>query len=340
MNIYDISKETGVSIATVSRVINNSANVSDKTREKVLAAIRESGYTPNVFARGLGLNTMKTIGIMCADSSDQYLARAVYYIEQDLRRYNYDSFLSCTGYDIEVKQKCLNMLLSKRVDAVILVGSNYVESQDELNAYIKNAAATVPVMLVNGVMNAPNIYSTVCDDRAAIRDMTEKYISCGRKNLLYLYNSLSYSGLKKLDGFKDAMKAAGLSAGKSNMKLIKPHIKSIHEIESEVAEIFSSGIVCDGVICSDDIIAAAVLKYAKHKGISVPDDMFIAGFNNFDIAECCEPELTSVDNKLETICHQCVDTLMNVFSGEKAALQKAVFSAEIIERESTGFARS
>ena len=74
MNIYDVSKKAGVSIATVSRVLNGNANVSDKTKNKVLVAMKELDYTPNIFARGLGLNTMKTIGIMCSDSSDTYLA--------------------------------------------------------------------------------------------------------------------------------------------------------------------------------------------------------------------------------------------------------------------------
>ena len=90
MNIYDVSKKAGVSIATVSRVLNGNAKVSSKTKDKVLAAIKELDYTPNVFARGLGLNTMKTIGIMCIDSSDIYLANAVYYLEQELRKYGYD----------------------------------------------------------------------------------------------------------------------------------------------------------------------------------------------------------------------------------------------------------
>ena len=70
INIYDVSKKAGVSIATVSRVLNGNTRVSEKTRDKVINAMKELDYTPNVFARGLGLNTMKTIGIMCIDSSD------------------------------------------------------------------------------------------------------------------------------------------------------------------------------------------------------------------------------------------------------------------------------
>ena len=91
MNIYDVSKKAEVSIATISRVINGNTNVSEKTKQKVLTVMKEIGYTPNVFARGLGLNTMKTIGIMCTDSSDVYLANAVYYLERELRANGYDA---------------------------------------------------------------------------------------------------------------------------------------------------------------------------------------------------------------------------------------------------------
>ena len=335
VNIYDISNKTGVSIATVSRVINGSSNVSEKTRAKVLAAIEELGYTPNVFARGLGLNTMKTIGIMCADCSDPYLARAVYYIEQELRKNNYDSLLSCTGYDHDDKEKCMTMLLSKRVDAVILVGSNYIESSEELNRYILKAAETIPVMLVNGELNAPNVYSTLCDDITAIYEVTRSFIKNGKKNLIYLYNSLSYSGTRKLNGFRNALKDSGISVQESHICLIDSHGITVQDAKNAITALAKKGIEFDGVITSDDILAVGVLKYAKDAGVSIPDDLFVAGYNNFDISECCEPELTSVDNKLESLCRHCVSTLMSVFADDKTVPKKTVFSAEIIERNTT-----
>ncbi len=108
MNIYDVSEHAHVSIATVSRVINGNPNVSEKTRKRVLAVMDELGYTPNVFARSLGLNTMKTIGIMCADSSDPWLAEAVYFLEKQLRSSGYDSILCCSGYLPETKRSIWN----------------------------------------------------------------------------------------------------------------------------------------------------------------------------------------------------------------------------------------
>ena len=89
MNIYDISQKAGVSIATVSRVLNGSDKVSDKTRKKVLAVMEENSYTPNAFARSLGLNSMHTVGILCSDSSDVYQAQAIYYLERELRKNSY-----------------------------------------------------------------------------------------------------------------------------------------------------------------------------------------------------------------------------------------------------------
>ena len=191
MTIYDISEKAGVSIATVSRVLNGSNNVSEKTKKKVLDVINQYEYTPNAFARGLGLNTMKTIGIMCADSSDPYLAKAIYYIEQKLRANGYDSILCCTGYNLDTKASSMNLLITKKVDGIILVGSNFIYEKEEDNKYITDAAVQVPVMLLNAAMDAPNVYSVVSDDFTSMYDATLEMIRSGVKDILYFYNSTS-----------------------------------------------------------------------------------------------------------------------------------------------------
>ena len=105
MNIYDISRRAGVSIATVSRVLNNSPHVSENTRKKVMAVIEGTGYVPNAFARGLGLNTMKTIGLLCPDASDPYLSQALTYLERAFRQQGYDCLLSCTDKELHARQQ-------------------------------------------------------------------------------------------------------------------------------------------------------------------------------------------------------------------------------------------
>ena len=323
MNIYDVSKKAGVSIATVSRVINGNTNVSEKTKQKVLTVMKEIGYTPNVFARGLGLNTMKTIGIMCTDSSDVYLANAVYYLERELRANGYDAILCCTGNELSTKKDYLELLLSKRVDAVILVGSKFLETRAADNKYIIEAAEKLPIMLVNGYLDAPNIYGTLCDDENAVYEVTDSLIKNGCSNIVYLYTSTSLSGQCKLAGFKKAHFVHNIPINISNAR---DYLTQLNE----------RGIHFDAVVTSDDSLAVGALKFAHSHKLKVPDDLSIVGYNNTIIASCTDPELTSIDSKVEALCTTTVNTLMGVFNGNNVPC-KTNITADIVKRGTTKF---
>lgn len=333
MNIYDVSKHAGVSIATVSRVLNGNPNVSERTREKVLRVMDELGYTPNVFARGLGLDTMQTIGIMCSDSSDSYLAGAIYYLERELRSHNYDSILCCTGYDLKVKQKYFNLLRSKRVDAIILAGSKFVELCPKDNDYILKAAHDIPVMLVNGYLEGENIYSTVCDDYSAVYDAVSRLIRSGSRRILYLYTSYSYSGLNKMDGYKAALTSCGLPVQED---LIHQCSKNLEDARDLLLRLSKQGLDFDAVVTSDDSLAVGAVKYAHAKGISVPDQLSIIGYNNSLLSRCTDPEITSIDSRVETLCTTTVKTLMGVFSGESVP-SRTTIASDLIKRNTTNF---
>ena len=333
MNIYDVLKKANVSIATVSRVLNGNPNVSDKTRAKVLAVMEQLGYTPNVFARGLGLNTMRTIGIMCSDSSDLYLANAIYYLERDLRSNGYDAILCCTGYELETKQKYFDLLCSKRVDAIILAGSKFVEIKPRDNTYILDAAAKIPIMLVNGYLEGENIYSTVCDDQAAVYQAASRLIQSGRRKLLYVYTSTSYSGINKLQGFKNALADAGISESPEYIRQCAKDITAARELFLSLRK---EGLEFDAVITSDDSLAAGAVKYANTMGISIPDELSIIGYNNSILSLCSDPELTSIDSKVEALCTTTVNTLMGVFSGGNVP-SRTTIAADLIKRETTNF---
>ena len=279
MNIYDVSERAGVSIATVSRVLNGNPNVSEKTRNRVLEIMDELGYTPNVFARGLGLNTMKTVGIMCSDSSDPYLANAIYYLERELRSHGYDSILCCTGTSPENKRQYFELLLSKRVDAMILAGSKFIEMKEEDNSYIIEAAKDLPVMLVNGFLDAPGIYSTICDDYTATYDAATRLIRSGHRDILYLYTSQSYSGINKMNGYKNALRACGLSTrneyifhcnknvheAKDLMESIVGNIQDEYDKEeNEYQKLSDTEYIIDGWISVDEV--------EDLLGIKIPDD--------------------------------------------------------------------
>ncbi len=336
MTIYDISKKAGVSIATVSRVLNGSSNVKPRTRKKVMDIIEQYGYKPNAFARGLGLNSMKTIGILCADASDLYLAKAIYYIEQNLRENGYNSVLCCTGYEIPSKQKSLNLLLSQHVDAVVMIGSNFIMNNPEDNQYVRDGAATVPIMLLNADFDCSNVYCTLCDDYKATQDATEQMIKSGIKDILYLYNSNSYSGLKKLAGYQNALLTNDISLKKQLQQCFKGSHEDIDGVKNFVEAIYNKGIKFSGIVTSDDFLAVGAMNFARSHHIKVPSELQIIGYNNSILSHCSEPELSSIDNRLEDMCIQLVKTLIGTLSQNEMP-QKTIFSGELVKRGSTSF---
>lgn len=333
MNIYDISRKAGVSIATVSRVLNGSDKVREATKQKVLAVMNETDYTPNVFARGMGLNSMRTIGIMCPDVSDAYTANSVYYAEQNLRAFGYDTLLICSGYELENKKKSLKLLLSKRVDAVLLISSSYIEHKTADMDYIRDAAKEVPVAVVNGYLTGDNIYCSYCDDYHATYEVTRALLDKGRRNILYLYRAYSYSGIQKMSGYKAALEERGIQPRDAYIVLVENSISRAREV---LHELDKQGIVFDSVLSAEDTFAVSAVKYAKDKGLSIPGDLDIIGYNNSNLGECTEPELTSIDSRVKTITVLAVKMLMDVLSGKQTE-SRVCTPCNIVKRETTDF---
>jgi len=333
MTIYDISEKAGVSIATVSRVLNGSRKVSEKTRRKVLDIIDRYGYTPNVFARGLGLNTMKTIGILCADSSDLYLAKGIYYVEQILRQNGYASILCCTGYELETRAASMNLLISKKVDGIILVGSNFIYEDMRDNQYIADAATQLPVMLLNGALDADNVYSVVSDDYTSMYEATRQMLQSGIRDIIYFYNSTSYSGMRKLAGYRAAMAECGIAPDSLEQFYHGSH-EDIHAMTGHLRQLHTAGASFHGVIAADDTLALAAVKYAREMDYQIPDEFSISGYNNSMLVSCCEPELTSIDNKLDSLCLHLIATLLGILDGKNMP-KKTVLPGEIIKRGTT-----
>ena len=246
-------------------------------------------------------------------------------LEQELQANGYESLLCCTGYNLDIKKNYLNLILSKKVDSIILVGSNFIGSTEDENQYIKDVSTQVPIMLLNASFDYPNVYSTLCDDYGTMFEATAEMIQAGITDILYLYDSKSYSGLKKLHGFRDAMKEHNIPGFEKLIHFYDGNIEHLDEIADFVADIAKKGAPFHGII-----------KYAQKKGIRIPEDLSVMGYNNSMLTNCCTPELTSVDNRLETQTHQLVQTLLGVLAGEEMP-KKSIFSGKIIKRGTTLF---
>lgn len=335
MNIYDISEQAGVSTTTVSRVLNGSAQVSSATREKVLAIMEKNGYTPNVFARSLGRGTMRTVGILIVDPSDPNacasLTASIGHLQRELRSYDYDSVIYCVSYDMKDKAECLRVMCERRVDAVIICGSFFIEKSAKNNQCIIDTAKQMPVILINGILDADNIYSFLCDDKESARRATKVMIDTGAKDILLLFRGVSCSEQRKRDGYIEALCSAGLPVRK---EYIHKCPLDIHE-GVDFIEKLAKKLHFDAVLATEDGIAMSVLKYANRNNISIPDELSLIGYDNTLLSECCHPELTSVNNNVEAASITAVSMLMHHIKDNGKIPSQVTVSSKIIFRETT-----
>jgi LacI family transcriptional regulator/LacI family asc operon transcriptional repressor len=327
MNIYDIASKAGVSVATVSRVLNNSPRVSQKSKEKVQRIMDEEGYVPNIFARGLSLNSVKSIGILCPVISDINHAAAVSHIERLLRTNGFDTILASTGSYEEDKSKYLDFLLAKRVDAILCVGSGSGDAKER--ASFERAAGQVPVVVVNGMVKAKNVYCALCDEEGAVLSLVEELLRKGYRSIAYFYDTETYSGLQKLSGYRKGLAQAGLGADQRIELKIDTETNGIDASFNQTNTILDAGKSFSALIAADDIIAVGAQKALKKRAISIP----IIGFNNSRFAQCADPEISSIDTMIESLCTIAVQQLLDVLQGRPAP-ERVLISASLVQRES------
>ena len=235
---------------------------------------------------------------------------------------------------MDSRKESLNLLLSQHVDSVVMVGSNFIMNNPEDNMYVNDAAASVPIMLLNADYDCNNVYCTLCDDYKATQDATEKMLNAGLKNILYLYNSNSYSGLKKLAGYQSALLSHDIAVKKELLQCFKGSNEDIDGVKNFIEKLYLKGVKFDGIIASDDFLAVGAMNFARANKIKVPTELQIIGYNNSILTHCSEPPISSIDNRLEDMCIQLVKTLIGTLSQNEMP-QKTIFSGELIERGST-----
>ncbi len=321
MTIYDIAEKAGVSIATISRVLNNSPKVSPKTRDKVLAVIANSSYVPSAIAQNLSMqNSLKNIGIICYNFEDLYYARAVSLLEKPLREKGYNIILVSTGENAEQKAKSIDLLESKQVDALILIGSVFVSEDDE-NRHLIQFAKKTPVLIINGKVKADNIYSFYCDDKDAVYRAASKVLERS-PHAAYVSDANTYSAKMKINGFLSACAEKGFNGApfvltcESSPQCAKDAFVSFYKAHPEIKT----------VITSNDLVASGIIAGARELNARIPYDLQIIGYNNSVLCECTYPTLTSIDNKIETICEKAISTLANIFEGVQAENNFKVFA--------------
>ncbi|HLR21929.1 MAG TPA: LacI family DNA-binding transcriptional regulator, partial [Tissierellaceae bacterium] len=286
--IKDVAKLAGVSISTVSRVINKSKPVSPEARRKVLHAIDELEYEPNEVARSLVRRKSNLIGVIVDDIGDYYVAQIVRGIEEIGRMYNYDIILSSSYGSAETEMKFLQLLRTKQVEGIILVSEILNE---ELLEYVKELQ--VEFVYLNRFFAIPDLFTVSLDNDGAIKKMMDYLANMGHENILYLTckNNFELSRENmKVKAYEKYMKDlgkdpiihlvdgceiySGYNAGPNIWNKIK---------EDDVTAVF----------CCQDELAIGFMNYLHDNNITVPDDISVVGFGDINIASIYRPPLTT-----------------------------------------------
>ena len=331
INIHDIAREAGVSTATVSRVINRSPLVEERTRERVKAIIEAHGYTPNGLARGLLQRRSGSIGVLIVDILNPYYATVVHAIEQNLSA-NGNSVLLCnTGDNHEEKLRYMNTLLEKRVDALVFVGSVYRENDGA--ADIIKAALKIPVVMINSRIEAKNIFSILCDDRAGIREATDYLLDAHRQRLLFINTVATHSARLKEEAFFATLDERGFPRDRATV--IESKTSELGQLPVAIVEAMRKS-PFDAVLATDDLFANVAVNTLHSQRVDIPDDVWVVGYNNSYVSEQSYPKLSSVDSCMEEIGTSCATLLATILSGKPVAQPIVSLMPRLVIKDSSG----
>jgi LacI family transcriptional regulator len=329
MNIYDIAEEAGVSISTVSRVLNNKSKVKDSTRKKVEDVLKKHNYAPNAIARGLVSKQLNNIGILTIDIRVPHYAATAYTMERELYKMGYNAILCNTGGDLTNGMDYINMLIKNGVKGIILIGSVFQNKYIETS--LIGSAKDIPFVVQNSVLNAENTYSVMLNHARGMALCLEHLREKGHKDILYVQDAESFSGIRKAEEFRKQSKEMGLPVTERHVFKTERSVSGGIDVASRIID---SGLTATAAIFGDDVTAVGALQRFQSLGRKIPDDMALIGWNNCIVSESCLPNLTTVDNQTEMIGILSVKLMENLTTGVKAARSISV-DPDLIIRDST-----
>ena len=330
MNIYDIADKCGVSIATVSRVLNNNPNVSAATRAKILAVMEEANYTPSALARSLGSGAdaapaaapaVAGVGVLCADLCDPYYARIIADLEAQLRARQIPMLLRTIGDTPAEEQQSLNDMAACGVTAILCVSPMRFASVDV--SPIAAIAKQVPVILLDGCVEADGVYNITCNHRGAMAELVELLMRRQRRRILFLYGRHDHSCQEKIEGYQAALSAAGIPYDEALLLQTRPE-----DVNACIKSLLIKRVSFDAVIGAEDSLALGAQKALQRTGLNMP----VIGYNNSLIARSANPELTSVDCNTEGMCARALAVLDALKEG-KTAESHTVLPTRLVERD-------
>jgi len=327
VTIYDVAREAGVSMATVSRVVNNNPNVKPQTRKKVFEAIERLGYRPNAVARGLASKKTTTVGVVIPDISDSIVAEVARGIEDIANMYHYNIILSNADKKKDKEIRIINTLLEKQVDGLLFMGG--VITDEHLDAF----RTSVPVVLCGTTDEGKLIPSVTIDHEQAAYDAVKLLIDQGHKKIAMISVTLKdpATGYARYQGCKRAMEDAGLTLDEQDVRIGNYRYESGMEAMSYFLELPERP---TAVFAATDEMAIGAIHTIQDHGLRVPEDISVISIDNIRMASMVRPQLTTVAQPMYDIGAVSMRLLTKLMNKEQIDQTQILLPHDVIKRNS------
>ena len=330
--IHDVARRAGVSVATVSRVVNGNYPVRASTREKVEEAIEALEYVPNLQARELNMRHSSSVGIVMPKFGDAFFSETLDAIEESMRDKSYSMLIACTQNDPDQEMACIRELIGRNVSGIIDV--NPSPENFGRNAY-DAALKRVPLVFINSRVELPNTSCIASDEQKGTMDALSHLLWLGHQRILFVRGNMQSADLLKENAYRSLMEEAGLLNekyilsvdGGANVETVGNATRSLMEYlrRSDVSAVF----------CCNDFIGLGALNACRRLGKRVPRDISVIGYGNLPIYQLVQPLLTTIDRNVSEIGTSAARLLMELLDGASEG-QRLIVETSLVERESTG----
>lgn len=328
VTIYDVAREAGVSMATVSRVVNNNPNVKPQTRKKVFEAIERLGYRPNAVARGLASKKTTTVGVVIPDISNSIFSEVARGIEDIANMYHYNIILCNADKKKEKEIRVINTLLEKQVDGLLFMGGAITD--EHIQAF---KTATVPVVLCATTDESGTIPSVDIDHQAAAFDAVNLLIQYGHRNIGMISGTLQdpSNGNARYLGYKQALEKAGIPFNEDYVRIGNYKYESGIEVTKYFLELPNRP---TAIFVANDEMAIGAVHSIQDAGLRVPEDISVISVDNVRMASMVRPQLTTVAQPMYDIGAVSMRLLTKLMNKETVEQPKVILPHEVIIRES------
>ena len=323
VTIYDVAREAGVSMATVSRVVNGNPNVKPATRKKVLEVIERLGYRPNAVARGLASKKTTTVGVIIPDIANAFYAELARGIEDIASMYKYNIILCNSDKQPKKELTLIETLLEKQVDGLLFMGPRVTDEHLDLFR-----TASVPVVLATTIDPGCQLPSVNIDQRQAAYDATRLLLNHGHTRIAFLGGPLEeFAGLSRFQGYRQALEDAGVPFREELVQIADYRYETALK---RMAHFLTLPERPTAVFATSDEMAVAAIHAYQDAGFRVPEDVEVIGFDNIRLASMVRPTLTTVAQPMYDIGAVSMRLLTKYMHNEKVT-DSLVFLTHTIE---------